>query len=641
MNRSRTFGPWWLCCCLGAAGMSALAGCDPPPEAEGPTEAQPQPAVAAAVPAIPGVPELIPQRGADFASVPPGVRAMAVKAAPDGRGTVLLVAFEKDERLGRQVVMRPDDQELVFRDDGERGDEQAGDGIFSALTALDFQQVMEQRKRLLDVIAREKAEDAPGFTGRTLMTRKREPGIDEKALGGFFIPFPFPWLINSARSLMITDLGVVEDPGRTFNPCKGGTPNGHWTFGYLMKQMAGPVDPSDLVENWLRRWLVNQTINGFTVPARPNMNAVIAGWPKLASGKLDLDRSPMKLLAIVNRIDLAKNVGYAPSGEAEGRFVFQLMNPDCSADPSRPFLVILEYGVPINTCSGLRNWAKKWKALSFLTPGTAAYNNQLDALTDVFTKAGAAPGNPNGSALNQLRTNEFKLASPWELREFQLLPQKITLPWGPVITLPPQLLPATVVNTPDDVTYNGVLGGPREADLAKWINANRPAVVTDSHSVPITYPFAPFGPYRGGAAPNGFDFWNATGILGWGAHTPSDVRHHFSLNTCDACHGRETANFISSANFTHVRAVAGWGIATNLSGFLTGIDVVDPLVPATSRHFDDLLRRKKALNDFATAFCGPFFPLPITAAPPILPIDDPDPIIPFPPIDFTPTLGAH
>lgn len=626
MDRRRTLGSSWLW--LGLATAPLFVACDVD---EG---SQTEEAVAPAL--------LDPRRGDDFASSPPAVRALAVKAAPDGRGTVLLAAFEKDERLGKAVVMRPDDQELIFRDDGERGDDVAGDGIFSALTGLVFETVMEQRKRLLEVLNRERAGDAPAFSGRTLVSSRR-PALDERLIGGFAFPFGLPWLISNAKSLMITDLGVVEDPARTFNPCTGvGTPNGHWTFGYLMKQMAGPVDPSDLVQNWLSRWLVPQTINGFAVPARPAMNAIIASWPKLPNGKLDLDRAPMKLLAIVNRIDLAKNVGYAPGGEAEGRFVFQLMNPGtCTASPSQPFLVILEYGVPRTTCTGLRDWAKKWKALSLLPLGSPAYNAALDALTDVFTKAGAAPGNPNGSAINQIRTNELRLAFPWELREFQLLPIRIPSPFGgPPLVLPPQLLQTTVVNTPDGATYNGEDGGPREADLATWINANRPAIVKDSHSVPVLYPFAPFGGFRGGAAPNNFDFWNAAGILPWGPSTASDVRHHFSLNTCDGCHGRETSNVISSANFTHVRAVSGWGMATNLSGFLVGTNVTDPAGSGAVRHFDDLLRRRKALNDFATAFCGPFFPLPLLARE-LFPKDDPDPVIPFPMIDFSPNLGAH
>lgn len=577
-----------------------------------------------------------PQEQIDFSRVPPRVRQLAVRPGPDGRQTVLLVAFEKDERIGREVVLRPDGNELVFRDDGEKGDERAGDGVYSALTGLDFESVMEHRKRLLVQLDRAQATSTPVFEGRTLVD-KRELLVEE-ALGGFAIPFGFPWLIDEAKSLMVTDLGVVEDPARTFNPCTGvGTPNGKWTFGYLMRQMAGPVDPSSFVLNWLSRWLVNQTVNGFTVPARPSMSDIINSWPKLLDGRLDLDRAPMKLLAIVNRIDLARNVGYGASGGAEGRFVFQWMEPKtCTASITQPFLVILEYGIPRSTCFSLRDWAQKWKALGALVLGSPAYNAALDALTDEFTRAGAAPGKPNGSAINQIRTNEFKLARPWELREFHLLPIRIRLPFGGTITLPPQLLPAAVANTPDGI-YNGVGGGAREADLAVWINANRPSIVVDAHSVPLAYPFAPGGPFRGGAAPNNFDFWNAAGILSFGVPA-SDVRHHFSLNTCNGCHGRETSNFISSANFTHIRAVPGFGVATNLSGFLTGIDVTDPAGSGAVRHFDDLLRRRKALNSFANAFCGPFFRPDVLVA---LPVREPDPVLPFPGIDHQPTLSVH
>lgn len=83
------------------------------------------------------------------------------------------------------------------------------------------------------------------------------------------------------------------------------------------------------------------------------------------------------------------------------------------------FTVIFEYGVPISGCSVVQQYARQWVNLCG-TPFGATFNTRLQQITDRFTTMNAAPGLPNNSALNQLRTNEIALASPWELREFVL-----------------------------------------------------------------------------------------------------------------------------------------------------------------------------------------------------------------------------
>src|SRR6185503_10931007 len=77
---------------------------------------------------------------------------------------------------------------------------------------------------------------------------------------------------------------------------------------------------------------------------------------------------------------------------------------------------------PKKGCHQLRDWAKQWVDLGALPIGSAGYNTALEAITEQFAKAGAAPSKPNGSALNQLRTNENALdpGGLWELREFRL-----------------------------------------------------------------------------------------------------------------------------------------------------------------------------------------------------------------------------
>jgi hypothetical protein len=295
----------------------------------------------------------------------------------------------------------------------------------------------------------------------------------------------------------------------------------------------------------------------------------------------------MRLLAIVNRIDLATNVAYGNGNAGEGRFVFGLIGPNCSAPP---FLVILEYGVPLHTCSEIKSWAEQWMNLGTLAFGSS-YNAALEAITDQFARADADPGKPNGSALNQLRTNENFLNPLWELREFQNASSDIDAG---------QLREVAVKQTADKALYNGTVGAPEQAKLAAWINTNEADVLLDRHVVPADLPFPDLQHFMAGAAPNTLsDFWNASGI------SNAEARFHFSFNTCNACHGRETEAF-----FTHV-ANAPFGSVPPLSQFLTGDgaggmhSVSDP-VSGTNHDFFDLQRRAQILSDFATNPCFSF-----------------------------------
>ncbi len=115
------------------------------------------------------------------------------------------------------------------------------------------------------------------------------------------------------------------------------------------------------------------------------------------------------------------------------------------------------------------------------------------------------------------------------------------------------------------------------------------------------------------------DFWTATGI------SSNEVRHKFSLNTCNGCHGRETRTL-----FTHVKEGA-FGTPVGLSGFLTGTTVEDPVDPSTSRTFGDLARRAVVLDRLANSACGDFTLVRGSIAQ----------IQPLPPLGFVPTLGPH
>jgi hypothetical protein len=362
--------------------------------------------------------------------------------------------------------------------------------------------------------------------------------------------------VAPAKELMITHLNVVNDSVRTrWTGSFTNASDGAWHFGRLMSQMApAGADASDFVRTWLRQFATDRTINGQTVPARSAIDDILAAWPKRADGNLDLTKPPMRLLAIVNRMDL-RNLARGRAGE--GRFVFGVLDP--SGNPLS-FTVILEYNLPATTQAELLDWASDWHDLGTLTLGSAAYRTALQAVTDRFAARNAAPSRVNGSAISQVRTNEIALAFPWELREFRLNANG-------------QLREVTVAQTPANALD-------QTRTLRDFVNQNEAKLLAGTHVVPLSFAGAPF---RAASSFNNIDFWSATGIRS------NDARHALSLNTCNGCHGAET-----STGFLHISPRAANQTAAR-SGFLTGITVSDP-VSGVSRTFNDLARRAADLR---------------------------------------------
>ncbi len=379
-----------------------------------------------------------------------------------------------------------------------------------------------------------------------------------------------PVVIN--QELTITDLSVVEsvhaDPG------------GHWTFEHLITEMMPQTNPtaqekSDFVLNWLSHWTSIQTVNGFNIGSRQNMqNQVINPWIAASGGTgvLDLSVAPFRLLAIVNRIDLAqRDINGNVLNAGEGRFVFGVLGP---SGASLQFTVIFEYGLPATSEEELNQWILDWHNLSLnnFSNINPAYNDALLAVTDKFTSKNAAPSKPNGSALNQLRSNEIALSSPWELREFNLSPST------------GDLAQVTVKENPDFFTINN------STLLRDFVNQNEQAIIDRTISIPDTFNGQPF---LGGSAINfggSGAIFRATGIVN------NEARHQLSLNTCSGCHGGETGT-----SFLHIFP-RSLGQESNLSGFLRGsfnglpLTVRDPVDFSTTREFFDLDGRKNNLE---------------------------------------------
>ncbi|MCP3064034.1 discoidin domain-containing protein [Myxococcus sp. K38C18041901] len=361
--------------------------------------------------------------------------------------------------------------------------------------------------------------------------------------------------VSPDRELLITALPVVEDPVRTTN-------GGVWTFGTLLRRMNGGQNPSEMVRTWLKTWETNQVIAGLPVAARSRiLPDVLTPWETRSGGPsapLDFDTAPFRLLAIVNRIDLRSEGAHS----GEGRFVFGVTTP---SGQDLPFTVILEYMLPGDGPEDIQRWARDWHELGSLPLGSPAYNTKLQAITDRFTQPFIAQGRFMGSAIHQVRTNENALNPLWELREFHFGPSG--------------LVPAPVALTPE-LSLNG---SPR---LESFVQENAAAILAGTHEVPSLYQGQAF---VAGSAITPF------GLAWFVPGADPEVRHRFSLNTCNGCHAGET-----QTPFLHVFPRPA-GAPSFLSPFLLGTQSVPDPLTGMPRVFDDLGRRDE---DLETLVCG-------------------------------------
>jgi hypothetical protein len=208
--------------------------------------------------------------------------------------------------------------------------------------------------------------------------------------------------------------------------------------------------------------------------------------------------------------------------------------------------------------------------------GLNEYLSALELLTNTVTDAGAKPGNPNGSAINQVRSNEQLLAeliggpdptgwrsANWQLRQFELNEQGL-------------LVNAPVTNVPYDnnnFTHNtNDFDTPTSStELIDWIygvnqNQNFVRVAHGNHNLPNEL-LQPVSEMKGKLLHYfGLDFWNdgmkpsvfnKETYNGESSEREKTIRRQISLNTCAGCHGSETKTF-----FTMVRPL-GYGEEAN------------------------------------------------------------------------------
>ena len=630
---------------------------------------------------------------------------------PTGENVALHVKLPTptDSKLAEslvRVVGDPDNPLVLVRSDiaKEAGEipESPGPEFFTAFVTLTSKDVAarEQVEAAFasNEFAAEKESTVIQFAGRSPVAVTTGVNVSaEKVASGQLVALgpcpvrPTSQLARWNESLAINDIAITRDPQRTNDVCDPGpdNPDGVWTFKHLMQEMAAGsgVSTHDFIVDWLENWIDDQTINQDTLPARENMfDLVVKPWAD-ASGvlafqftqpgadndqliffdpvtfvpaQLDLNLAPFRLSAILNRIDLGgtetqTSGGYSGSttttvrtDPGELRFTFGVQNLD-TCDTLR-FSVIFEYGVPIRGCQGTRDWAFDWTRLNnpnFAPRFSGKWRDHLQSLTQQVVVAGAAPDKGNGSALNQLRTNENGLDFQWEFREFRFAEEILTNdPNTDTITPVNGLLrPTTVALTPDDTAFaaTAAVGGPDPVLTDFVTNVVVPNSVLPAgglpgpcfsshgmtglyspsghvaHSTGVAFPGGPTEPFRGG---NSFTFqpthWEAD--INPGADLQVCARHAFSFLTCNGCHFSETGNTFFDPNsdtaFFHIDVTT---VPATFSNFMKGGPVPGGGGLGTSLwtvpdaqfgagvaewSFNDLHRRYEALYETACTQCA-------------------------------------
>lgn len=542
--------------------------------------------------------------------------------------TTLSVRFPESEakKLPSLLPMTLGDQHVVLQRSAEVPE------LFSTLVDFNWTLFIKQQQHRKELANEGKT--VPIYKGRDFVRRERVQFIDpagiQKALQSHQ-PVRFSPLILLGgdlvtivpdHQLMMIDTHVVEDgsieqlaglSGRTYDACISndrGNPNGAWTFQTLWMAAFNTTSVAaaeQQLANFLANWQSNQSINNFTVDSRPLMGTLgstglLQNWPLDTNGNMCTFGpngpqvtcpsllAPVRLNAIVNRVDLGGQEGQTPAGEL--RFVFGVAAgtqalQGCLLSPNTPplFNIIFEYKVPSSWSAP--SWAAQWGQLptdnwsynNSDCPSDGCYMSLLQSLiTDNVVKENCQViGGSMNTCLSHIRTNEIALDngadSIWEQRQFT------------ITSYGPNTLTETVMfQTPDNsFNFGGApCGGPglpgctsQPSTFADYINEYENSIVSNLGTYPFVTNQYPSGQsFQAGSSFNGFNtvnagtYWNectsepCTQISG---SNGLEARRYFSLNTCNGCHGAETNTLGFQQVFNRLP-----GNPSNLSNFLLG-----------------------------------------------------------------------
>lgn len=388
------------------------------------------------------------------------------------------------------------------------------------------------------------------------------------------------------KEMLVTALEVVDSHEANYP--------GVWSFGHLMDEAYGPAESRKIVAAWLENWANGSgpgCAEGERVSGRENFHArVIAPWKALdryQDGQKEpwlpnFSNAPFRLLAIVNRMDLAKpadaflgpadtdspggysggsSIANADGGEA--RLIFGVVNSKGEALEGG-MTVIFEYGLDAPQRERAFDWAKAWHRLGEHQAFDDAYRADLAKFTRLFTdkrpKIEARPANQprkpdlderlkeeaasESRQLLRIRTNDGACGKLREFRQFDAATTGLV-----AVRLP---------GTPDESFFTK--GSKENRWLADWLDKQRVAPkevkekfaqankeVPDSlkTEIPTSFTLPDSFSAAGKSRPvNGFVasvvnndkqfHWD-----GWGLRD-NQLRRVFSVQTCCGCHCGDT-----------------------------------------------------------------------------------------------------
>ncbi len=483
-----------------------------------------------------------------------------------------------------------------------------------------------------------------------------------------------PTDVNWARDLLITDVSLVEHARATSwsGIASNDYTDGTFHFGRLLNDLRGrdgnqqnpeggaditytPYELSEYVHRWLDEWETDDITNCDPVPGRPAVNTHIRNpWPKIAGQydvyttkdgrhvtreRLDMRNPPFRLMAVVFRNDLADltpprghNAANDPQRDppqaGELRIVYGLIDPATGAPKN--LTVAFEYSLPAQTENDVTLWQKRWRQeVDGTTIGSTEWLNGVSRLVWEVTRnngsrnatsslyagnpcLGCGQARPHDNNLHQVRTNDYKvLGATQEFREFRVPLNPSAGNGG-----------GTLNHFYTHMTFRRKFQN--TVKLARYLDSYCEHILAEHHKVPQDFPqklgdtndCAVLEPnsVQAGASYNDFSlWWNApiTDYATCGNATKNEVRHRFSRNTCNGCHGVEMGFRTDTAANNFMIRPRAVGVASTLSPFISSgtWSVQDPKDPTLTRDFTEMLsRRTKYRNVLCNGYTQPAYP---------------------------------
>jgi hypothetical protein len=362
-------------------------------------------------------------------------------------------------------------------------------------------------------------------------------------------------------ALIVIDADTIEGPLASNTDA-----DAPLSFRAQMQWLAGDREPIDFTRAWIESWETVTAVGPAQAPVVPRPAArglLLDPWSEASSGSAypspsvlpSWSAAPFRLIAIVNRVDLARDP-CATGGEI--RYVYAAIDPVTGS--ALDMTAILE--VPYPGTRPASEWARAWSDLGAI-PAGAARAAALERLArDVHVEADPLRA--------RLLTSEIALASEespgWEMREFHLQIEPIEGAEGQQLTL---------VQAPLDHTPRADVDAAR---LSEHVLTHADAIRGSGVQLPEDM--------QAGAAPLvSPDFrWRVLGVS-------ESLRRAFSLQTCNGCHGGDA----EALPFQHITPLSAEGISARVSRFLYDPDAES----------DELRRRAERLDLLLQSACEP------------------------------------